>query len=230
MAHGLEIKYKREFHPIRWVIWMSVLVAICLGGWFGYRYFTEGELPPLLDNVGALKADPSVDESPVTNEQIDRYTVAPDLPRYLSIPSIGVAQTRVYSVGIDKNNQLEAPKNIHDAAWYTKSMKPGQGYGAALINAHNGGVTKDGVFAKLKELKKGDSIELERGDGKMLTYKVVENQSMSLEEVNRTGMKMMMQSAQNDKEGLNLITCDGKWVPALKQYDRRIMLRAVLDT
>lgn len=230
MAHGLEIKYKREFHPIRWTLWLLVLITIGLGIWFGYRYFTEGELPPVLDNVGALKANPGIDESTVSAQQKYNYNVVDDLPRYISIPAIGVGQTRVYSGGVDANNQLETPKNIHDAMWYNKSMKPGQGYGAVLINAHSDGARKEGIFAKLKYLKAGNKINLERGDGKQLTYKVAETQSMSLEEVNKTGMKMMMQSVENGKEGLNLITNDGKWVPSLKQYDRRIMLRAILDT
>lgn len=205
------------------------MISIGLGSWYGYRYFTQGDLPPLLKDVGALKANPAVDESAVSDDQIDSHSVAPDAPRYLSLPSIGVERTRVYAAGIDSNNQLVTPDNIHDAMWYNKSMKPGAGYGAVLINAHNGGVTKDGVFAQLKNLKPGDSIELERGDNKKFVYKVVENQSMPLEEVNKTGMKMMMQSAEAGTEGLNLITCDGKWIPALKQYDRRIMLRAILS-
>ncbi len=51
---------------------------------------------------------------------------------------------------------------------------------------------------------------------------------MSLDDVNTKGMKMMAESAVPGKEALNLITCDGKWVPRLGQFDRRIMLRAVL--
>ena len=77
-------------------------------------------------------------------------------------------------------------------------------------------------------MENGDSIEIERGDGKIYRYEVRENQSMPLDEVNSSGMKMMMQSAETGKEALNLITCDGVWVPRLEQFDRRIMLRAVL--
>ena len=51
---------------------------------------------------------------------------------------------------------------------------------------------------------------------------------MSLDDVNTKGMKMMAESAVPGKEALNLITCDGKWAPRLGQFDRRIMLRAVL--
>ena len=226
MTRGLEIRRKRDFHLWGWVFWIVLLglTAACL--WFGYRYFTTGELPPGL-SAKALTADPSVDESPVSQKQIAEYTVPADQPRYVSIPELGIGDTRVFPVGVTANNQLDTPKNISDAAWYTKSAKPGQGYGAVLIDAHNGGISRNGVFAKLGTLERGAHITVERGDGKKFTYRVVSNVSMSLEEVNKTGMQTMMKSAEPDKEGLSLITCDGKWVPKYHQFDRRIMVRAV---
>lgn len=77
-------------------------------------------------------------------------------------------------------------------------------------------------------MRPGEEINVKRGDGESFTYRVVENESMPLDQVNSTGMKKMMESAETGKEGLNIITCDGKWVPQIKQYDRRIMLRAVI--
>lgn len=227
MAHGLSIKHKRDFHLWNWVFWIVLLGAIGATTWFGYQYFTRGDLPPFI-SAKALKANPQVDESPVSKSKISKHVVPAGQPRYISIPSLGVDETRVFAVGTDANNQLHAPQNISDAAWYKKSAMPGNGYGAILINGHNGGITRNGVFAKLNTLVKGDEITLERGDGKKFTYEVVENQSMSLPEVNKSGMQMMMKSADETKEGLNLITCDGKWVPKYQQFDRRIMLRAVL--
>ena len=226
MARGLEIRRKRELHLWSWLFWIVLLGLIGASLWFGYRYFTTGELPPGL-NASALTADPRVDESPVTKKQVEQHTVPADQPRYISIPSLGVEDTRVFAVGVTATNQLEAPKNISDAVWYRKSANPGQGYGAVLMDGHNGGITRNGVFAKLGTLETGAKITVERGDGKAFTYQVVENQSMPLEEVNKTGMTMMMKSADETKEGLNIITCDGNWVPRYQQFDRRIMLRAV---
>lgn len=226
MAHGLSIKHKRQLHIFAWVFWILVIGTLIAAAWFAYRYFDTGELPSFV-TAKALQADPNVDETVVTKKQVNEHTVPKDQPRYISIPALRIDKTRVFAVGTTKNNQLEAPKNIADAAWYRKSALPGASYGAVLINAHNGGATRDGVFAKLGTLGVNAQIMVERGDGKVFTYKVVENKSMPLEEVNKTGMKMMMQSADETKEGLNLITCDGKWVPKYQQFDRRIMLRAV---
>jgi len=227
VAYGLEIKHKKHLHLVGWFIWLSVFAAIVASGWYGYQYFTKGDLPPFI-SAKALQADSRVDETSVSNVQVLQHVVPKDEPRYISIPKIDVAPARVFSVGLDETNQLLAPSNISDTVWYNKSAKPGSGYGAILMDAHNGGITRNGVFANIKSLQVGDEITLERGDGEKFIYSVVENQSMHLEEVNKTGMKMMLHSANPDKEGLNLITSDGNWVPKYKQFDKRIMLRAVL--
>lgn len=222
---GLEIKHKREFRPWRWILLTVLILLVAATGWYAYRWYTTGQEPPLIPTASA---DPRIDESDVPQAKIDSYIVPAAHPRYISIPSIGVEHVRVQKIGVTADNQLDVPKNINDAAWYTKSATPGSGMGAVLIDGHNGGITKDGVFAKLKTLKYGDKITIERGDGKKFTYSVKSNQSMPLEEVNATGMRMMMQSMDPNSEGLSLITCDGKWIPRYQQFDRRIMLRATL--
>lgn len=222
---GLEIKQKREFHLWRWFFALIIIAILVAAGWFGYRWYTTGEEPPI--PIPVASADPSISETEVTKEQVTEYTVPATHPRYISIPKLGISKVRVQKVGLTPNNLVDVPKNIHDAAWYDKSVTPGSGYGAVLIDGHNGGITKDGVFAKLGTLVSGDSIIVERGDGEKFTYEVRENKSMTLTEANETGMKAMMKSIDEDNEGLSLITCDGKWVPKIQQFDRRIMLRAV---
>lgn len=221
---GLTIQHKHELHLWKWFFWLLVFGFIAASGWFAYRWYTTGEEPPL---IPIAAADPRIDESDISKSDIDGYTVPASQPRYISIPKLGIDKVRIMKVGVAANGLLDTPKNIHDTAWYEKSATPGQGYGAVLIDGHNSGTTKDGVFAKLSTLTEGDKITIERGDGKKFTYTLVSNENMSLQEANESGMKEMMQSAEFDKEGLSLITSDGKWVPRLQQFDRRIMLRAV---
>lgn len=40
----------------------------------------------------------------------------------------------------------------------------------------------------------------------------------------------MMSSADPSKEGLNLITDSGKWIPSQKEFDSRIIVYTVLKT
>lgn len=226
MVSGLKIRQKQSFRPWLWLFWAIVAVVLAASAWFTYRWYTTGQMPPM-PIAHAIAVTPGVSEKPVTKDAISSYTVPALHPRYISIPSLDVGKTRVFPVGVDKNNVLGTPNNISDAAWYDKSMTPGSGYGAVLIDAHNGGYTRDGIFANLYKIKPGDTVTVERGDGELFTYKVVSNVTMSLQDVNKYGMSEMMQSADENKEGLSLITCAGNYVPKLGQFDKRVMVRAV---
>jgi sortase (surface protein transpeptidase) len=222
---GLAIKQKRNFHWIAVILWLLLFaILICLG-WFGYRYFTTGELPPVL-SVGALAANRDVDETPITENEISNYTTPADEPRYITFPTIDDTKARVLKTGIDDNNQLAFPDNIHDAGWYEKSAKPGQGYGVALLTGHNKGVDSSGVFAKISTLQPGDQVIIERGDGKTTTYLVKDTQTMSVEEASATGMKTMLEPIEGASEGLTLVTTSGNWVPRIKQFEQRTIVRA----
>jgi hypothetical protein len=222
---ALDIEYVKERHPWRWVV-LIIVLAIGALGWFGYNWYATGNLPI---SVPFAIADTSVDESNVTQTQISQYTVSQTHPRYISIPSLHLGNTRVYPADLDSNNFIKAPSNINDVSWYGKSDVPGNG-GVILMEGYNKGITKNGAFANLNTLKTGDKIIVERGDGQKYTYSVVENKSMTLDEVNSGGMSLMGKSAVEGKAALNLMTFDGQWVPRLGTFDKRTMLRAVIDS
>lgn len=226
MISGLEIRQKRSFRPWVWLFWAIIVVVLAVGAWLTYRWYMTGQVPPL-PIAHAVTVTPGVSEKPVTRDAILSYTVPALHPRYISIPSLDIEKTRVFPVGIDKNNMLGMPNNISDAAWYDKSVVPGSGYGAVLIDAHNGRHTHNGIFTNLYKIKVGDIVTVERGDGELFTYKVVSNVVMSLQDVNKYGMNQMMQSVDENKEGLSLTTYAGNYVPKLGQFDKRVMVRAV---
>lgn len=225
MATGLYIDQKSNSH---FGLWLTILLSVALVGtcaWYGYRYYTTGEQPPV--PVALAAANPEVDEKDVTTQQVDEHKVAPTQPRYITIPSLGIDKARVLSIGVKANGELDTPRNIHDVGWYTKSATPGSGSSALLLDGHNGGPTKGGVFEKLPDMKEGDQITIERGDGQKFTYEVEENKVLSLADLNSGGMKRMSESASDVAEGLNLISCTGNWIPAQQTYDKRITIRAV---
>lgn len=225
MATGLRIERQNDSHVGRWLVLMALVALLALAGWFGYRYYTTGEQPPLPVAFAAGNAE--VDETAVTPSQKDDHTVPANLPRYISIPALGIDKARVFSVDVKSNGELDTPRGIYDVGWYDKSTTPGSGSGALLMDGHNGGPTKDGVFKKLPDLKTGDQLTLERGDGQTFTYEVRENTTLSLEDLNNGGMAEMAKSANPAAEGLNLISCTGNWVPAKNTYDKRVTIRAV---
>lgn len=227
---GLYIERKGRGAIVGWMASAIVVLLLLVIGWYAYQWFVTGEKPPVIPLPASALADTSVDESPVTDSMIDSYTVPATHPRYISIPALNVDKARVQVVGLTKNNILDTPRNISDTAWYSQSATPGQGYGQVVIDGHNGGVSRDGIFVNLDKLANGDEITIERGDGKQIIYKVVENKTESLKDTNATGMQRLMTPYDNTKEGLGLITCAGNWVPRDKVFDKRILVRAVAVT
>lgn len=223
---GLEIQHKINLHWVVVTLWLTLFTVIAAVGWLGYRYFTTGELP-LGIKVGALTANTSVDESPVSDAQKASYTVAADEPRYISIPSQNVTKARVFKTGVDTHNLLAFTQNINDVGWYQKSAAVGQGYGVVLLTGHNKGTKVNGAFSKIKSLQPGAEITIERGDGKTFNYMVERIETMSVEEASKTGMKTMLEPIDEVSENLTLVTTDGKWIPRIKQFENRVIVRAV---
>ena len=225
---GLKIKSKKSNKKI--IIIAVVVLLLAIGGGFTiWKVFFDKPSQTLV----AQEANPTVDETDITDKQKDEWTVAADKPRYISVPSLGVEKARVIEIGLIKDTkQLDSPISIHDAGWYDKSAKPGSGSGALLLDGHNGGPTKGGIFEKLGDIDEGSEIIIERGDGKKFTYKVVSNKQLTVAEANDksnpNGMATMTKSANSSKEGLNIITCVGDWIPEQKTYDKRVMLKAVI--
>lgn len=172
------------------------------------------------------QAAEGTDESQIKQDTIDSYKVAPDQPRIITIDSIGV-RARILPMGLNPDKSVQAPTNIHDTGWYTNSVKPGQ-VGTALIDGHDVGATSNGVFVKLGQLKSGDTVDIEMGDGTKHTYAVKSSETKPLDQVD---MADVLGLNNNDgKAHLSIITCTGKVVKQGKRVtqDHRIIVKAEL--
>jgi len=150
------------------------------------------------------------------------YTVAPDMPRFLRIPKIDV-YSRVKPVGLDASNQIQAPGSVGDTGWFNKSAKPGEAAAtASLLDGHISGWTEKGVFHRLHELTAGDNLSIEKGDGSVLNYRVVD-----IKEYNKDAVDMgaALSTIEPGKQGLNIMTCIGKVTG--DSYEKRLVVYAV---
>jgi LPXTG-site transpeptidase (sortase) family protein len=159
-----------------------------------------------------------------SSNAVESYAVGPTLPRYLNIPKLGV-HARVLSCGILNNGALATPNNVFDTCWYNESSEPGQP-GAELIDGHVSSWTSHGVFYGIKTLQKGDKIQVQRGDGKTYTYKVVKRR---LFDHNDVDMQSAITPVTEGKPGLNLITCTGDVIPGTNEFNERIIVYATLE-
>lgn len=158
---------------------------------------------------------------PPTAEARANHKVPPQNPKHLIIPKLSI-NTNVQAMGITTQGAIDAPKTAWDVGWYQNSTLPGGGSGAALIDGHvNDAFNTPGVFSGLPNLSEGDDVIIIRGDDSKLTYKVVDMISQPLGTID---MKKVLRSADPSKEGLNLITCGGRYDKVTQTYSDRIVV------
>ena len=224
---SLKIKGWRKI--TKWAIWgvlgVLFLVFFIKVAVYEANYYNEKEGSERVVAEAATDAEELIEVEP-TEQEVREYTVAPDRPRYLSVSKIGVNKARVLPMGVKASGELDTPLNIFDVGWYEASGKPGQG-GTMVIDGHNGGPHVLGVFKNLPNLAKGDIITVERGDGVIYNYEVVENQSVPLSEADAY-MSTAAKSPEPGKESVTLISCTGEWSQQQQTYLSRQFVRAVL--
>ncbi len=174
--------------------------------------------------AGVASENPDVaqeasDETAIEPKTVSKYSVGADEPRILTIDALKIS-ARVKPMGVNSIGAIQAPVNIYDSGWYTGSAKPGA-YGAVFIDGHASGATRKGLFAYLDTLKNGNMVRIERGDGQVLQYKVVHVETVSKDAVE---MNDVLHTYGNASEGLNMMTCTGKWIESEKTYDKRVIV------
>ena len=220
----------------KWVKWSAIaLLVVAAAGCFirlvvwedtYYREKEGSERDTVSTQETEVAAEEELIEEEPTEEEVYEYVVAPERPRYLTIHELGIYDRRIRPVGINENGQLGTPTNIFDVGWYESSGLPGGGK-TLLIDGHNGGPHVKGVFKNLPELSIGGIIEIERGDGYIFYYKVVENVEVSLDESD-VYMATAMRSPESGVESVSLISCTGDWSSERNTYLSRQFVRAVL--
>ena len=203
------------------IVCIVFLVLLIVGSFLFMRFYqnkNNTRVDELIENEELDIVTESI-EVPSEEEPEDFY-VPPDLPKYISIPSIGV-RGYIQSVGIDQKGLIAVPNNVHIAGWYINSAKPGK-EGLSIIDGHRDGTTIGGIFRKLETLSKGDNISIEYGDGSEYTFEVVDLKKLSIEDA----YDFMYSRIDGVDVQLNLVTCGGKWSREIDTYEDRIIVRA----
>lgn len=239
-------KTKRWTHKLLTIL---LVIGAAATGYFAINYalpaWQTGEEIRHIESLG-------VSTKAVTQKELAEHKVDPDKPRYLSIPSAGVAKARTIALGVkppageNGSQQLEAPTNIGDVGWYNcqsnpiedkrcdTPKRPGDGNTetAALFDAHTCFSKKlTCVFDQISKLHKDDSIIIERGDGRKLNYRVAKVDILDLADVD---MRQAMAPVEADREGITLITCAGTYKGAVDASgvptaSKRVLVYAVLE-
>lgn len=148
------------------------------------------------------------------------YSVPADKPLSIQLPTIK-AEGFIQQVGVDKENQMVVPNNVHMAGWYTGGALPGAN-GLSILDGHVHGLYAKGIFYNIGKLKADDTFTVTFGDKSFKNFKVKKVQTTTVEEAD-TALYVRDNSIAKQ---LNLITCGGKFDKATKTYDARVIVVA----
>lgn len=211
-AHKKKVKKTHRKHVTAYIIGGVVIVSLGVLVWafqdllpFSTRLF--GADTPVATTPRETKPESTtLDETPVTAQDLTSYVMAADAPRVVRIPALGV-EARVRRVGVSLTGEPIAPSNIFDVGWFEQNGKP-DNPGAVLINGHMIGPTKPGIFTNLNKLQPDDDVIIERGDNSVITYKVIKVQEYPAGQIDMGAATTPIDPTQ---KGLNLMTTDNRY-------------------
>ena len=140
-------------------------------------------------------------------------------PVSLTIPQIGVS-TRLITLGLTAQGTVQVPSTTTVAGWYEHGPRPGA-TGPAVILGHIDSYKGPGVFFRLAELRPGDTVEVHRSDGSVVSFRVTAVQSYPKDDF----PTQSVYGATPDPE-LRLITCGGAFDSATGHYLSNIIAYA----
>lgn len=150
--------------------------------------------------------------------QLQTEAKASVVPESIEIPSIDL-EAPLMKLGMAKDGEVELPpyEKPKVAGWFKHSAVPGD-KGASVIIGHVDTKTAPAVFYKLRQLRKGELVKVERSDGKVAQYRV-----QSIEQVHKDSFPTRKVYIE---DGLKLVTCGGTFDYAKHEYVDNIIVYA----
>jgi hypothetical protein len=147
------------------------------------------------------------------------YGKTHEMPARISFPSLNM-QGPVVEVGVERDGTMESPTNPDTIGWFAG----GAGMwtrGNVILAGHINwsGVTR--LFGYIERLQPGSEIVLTDTRGATATYRVEWNTIVG------AGYSAGEIIAQGSREEITLITCDGQFDTAIRQYLGRRVVRGV---
>jgi LPXTG-site transpeptidase (sortase) family protein len=145
--------------------------------------------------------------------------VSPGVPVRLKIPKINV-DAEVDPVGITSSGEIGVPIGPATTSWFDLGPRPGD-IGSAVIDGHFGHwkIGVGSVFDNLNKLVVGDKIYIEDQGGIKFTFVVRESRVYD-----PVADASVVFYSDDGKAHLNLVTCEGTWVPAQKTFTNRLVV------
>ncbi|HEY6748004.1 MAG TPA: class F sortase [Mycobacteriales bacterium] len=149
------------------------------------------------------------------------------LPSRLRIPAIGLTTPPLEQLGrvvLPSYNQpkdsIELPERPEDAGWFKGGPRPGQP-GPAVIIGHVDWDKSPAVFFRLREMKPGDSVYVDRVDGSAQEFRVTQVRQVAKDDFPTADVY-----APDLAASLRLITCGGRFDHGARNYVDNVIVFA----
>lgn len=140
-------------------------------------------------------------------------------PRGISLPSIGAGSSLI-PLGLNADGTAEVPPidQPGQAGWFR--LGPGAGeVGPFVVLGHVDSYREAGVFYRLRDLRPGDPVEVDRADGSRVTYVVDRVQTAPKD-------RFPTEAVYGDvaRPEIRLITCGGAFDEARRSYEDNLIV------
>jgi len=192
----------------------------------------DSPLPPTAAASIQLPSEPAPPAAPIILTATAAATQAPfpqvplvhslSAPDRLIIPQLGIDSQWLPLGYLANGTTMDSPPGPADLGWYSFSDKPG-GPGNAVfaghVDWHTGAAA---LFEHLDALSPGAEVDVSRDDGVLVTYRVISATWYDYRETNAAPI-----IAPTPIPTVTLITCGGTFDQATREYDKRLVVRAV---
>jgi sortase (surface protein transpeptidase) len=144
----------------------------------------------------------------------------PHRPERVHIASIGVDAT-IIDLGLNPDRTLEVPEDIRLTGWWTGRSVPGEEGPSIVVGHVDSAAAGPGVFWRLRELNIGDVIHIERSDGSISEFRVIETELVLKDEFPTEKVYGSTEGSQ-----LRLITCGGSFDQSARSYLGNVIVYA----
>jgi LPXTG-site transpeptidase (sortase) family protein len=172
----------------------------------------------------ARGSGPSASATAVTGAPEEAPPLSESRPKTIKIPKIGVSAP-IGLIGLRPDGRIQEPplSRPHLTGWYKEGVTPGEA-GPAVILGHVDANKRAAVFARLKDLKPGDLIQVTRRDRSIATFAVQRLQSVDKDAFPHK----QVFGEEIGYSSLRLVTCGGAFETSTGHYKNNIIVYAKL--
>jgi LPXTG-site transpeptidase (sortase) family protein len=159
----------------------------------------------------------------VSEDRAEFLVLPPSKPVHMLIPKIKVSAPFV-PLTLGARGELDVPRDPEAVGWYTKSPSPGT-LGPSIVAGHATWNDKPSAFFRLRSLRPGDDIRIQRADGTTAVFAVTKTATYPKAEFPTSDVYGDVGDAE-----LRLITCTGQYVADTQRYVENFVVYARLKT